>query len=190
VTGVQTCALPISLDPYFEQSYFLIQGTLPWYTKRCDLAVSLVGVSKKARFWDWRPSFFIGFDYFYFIKDNRLASEYLMDASSIFDAPPLLATFAARLAQESGNNQLSISFLEMMVEREYDIEKKEMLLRRIQAHKAILVIERDIQKYKSVFGKYPSSLQMLVKDGIAVGLPVNPYGKQFIYNPEDGSLKF
>jgi hypothetical protein len=58
----------MDLDPYFEQSYYLIQGSLPWYAKRYDLAISLLNVSKDHRYWDWQPSFFIGFDYFYFLN--------------------------------------------------------------------------------------------------------------------------
>jgi hypothetical protein len=113
-----------------------------------------------------------------------------MDASTIYNAPTLLATFAARLAQESGNNQLAISFLEMMLDKETDLDKQEMLMDRIQAHKAVDVIQKAIQAYRLAYRKNPVTLQTLVDSGVIKALPLNPYGKPFGYNQNDGSLTF
>jgi tetratricopeptide (TPR) repeat protein len=180
----------LELDPYFQQSYMLIQGTLPWNTKNYDETFTLLNKSKDHRFWDWIPGFFIGFDYFFFLNDYEKSSEYLMGASTVNNAPPALATFAARMAQESGKNQLAISFLEMMISKEYDPVKKELLLTRIQAHKAVALIEGALQEYKLVFGEYPQDLSALIHKGFIQKLPENPYGRPFEYKSDDGSIKY
>lgn len=180
----------IALDPYFEQSCHLIQGTLPWFSKRYDITISLLNECKNYRYWDWIPGYFIGFDYFYFLKDNQKASEYLMAASTVTGAPPPLATFAARLAQESGSNEIAISFLEMFLMKENDPDKRDMLQKRLDTHKALDILEKGIQAYRLAFGGNPETLQKLVKEGFIKRIPSNPYSGEFIYNNIDGTLKF
>lgn len=180
----------LELDPYFQQSYMLLQGTLPWYTKDYDVTIALLEKSKDHRYWDWIPGFFIGFDYFYFVKDNMKASGTLMEASSVKDAPPPLATFAARLAQQSGKNETAISFLRMMLEKEKDQDKRDMLLKRINVHLTLDILEKGITAYRGKNGRNPDKLDELVSTGILAKLPDNPYGYPFGYDPESGNLKF
>lgn len=180
----------LELDPYFQQSYMLLQGTLPWYTKDYDVTIALLEKSKDHRFWDWIPGFFIGFDYFYFVKDNMKASEALMEASLVKDAPPALATFGARLSQQIGKNETAISFLRMMLEKEKDQDKRDMLMKRINVHLALDILEKGVTAYKEKFGKNPDKLDDLISDGILAKLPDNPYGYPFGYDPESGNLKF
>jgi hypothetical protein len=180
----------LELDPYFQQSYMLLQGTLPWYTKDYDVTIALLETSKDHRYWDWIPGFFIGFDYFYFVKDNLKASEHLMEASNVKDAPPALVTFGARLAQQSGKNETAISFLRTMLEKEKDQDKRDMLMKRIDVHLALDILETGITAYRNKLGKNPDKLDDLVSAGILAKLPDNPYGYPFGYDPESGNLKF
>lgn len=180
----------MALDPYFMQSYSLIQGTLPWQTDKYDLAVSLLNQSKDHRFWDWVPGYFIGFDYFYFIKDNATASKYLMEASQVEGAPAPLATFAARLAQRAGRSEMAVIFLKAFYEKETDEEKKEMIKERIIAHTGVYTLEKGISHYKQKFGKYPADLDELIETGLVEKIPENPYGYPFGYDPETGVVTF
>jgi hypothetical protein len=119
-----------------------------------------------------------------------MASEYLMEASSVRNAPAPLATFAARLAQEAGNNQTAMAFLQMVLMRETDPDKKEMLLTRLEAHMAVDVLEKAIRRYHERFGGYPESLDALVDAGVLDALPKNPYDKPFEYQAYTGFVKF
>lgn len=180
----------LELDPYFQQTYMLLQGTLPWYTKNYEYTISLLDRSKSHRYWDWIPGFFIGFDYFYFVKDNLKASDYLMQAAKVKDAPPALGIFGARLAQQGGKNETAISFLRMMLEKEKDQDKREMLITRIDAHLAVDILEKGIVAYREKFGKNPEKLDDLIARGIIVKLPENPYGYPFSYDRKAGTLRF
>lgn len=180
----------MALDPYFEQSCHLIQGALVWHAKRYDLALSLLDKSKNHRYWDWIPGYFIGFDYFFFLKDNDTASKYLMDASTVRDSPPALATFAARLSQEAGNNQAAMAFLQLVLMKEIDPEKKKVIKTRLETHMIIDVLEKGIRAYHHIYGFFPYNLQVLINEGYISSIPPNPSGDGFIYNSEDGSIKF
>jgi hypothetical protein len=182
--------LTMELDPYFMQSYHLIDATLPWFTKKYDLSISLLEKSKNSRFWDWIPGYFLGFEHFYFLKDNEKAAAYLMEAAKIENAPALLATFGARLANETGNNETALIFLKAYYEREEDEEKKEIIAERIRLHKAVALLEKKIISFKNDFGRYPTNLMDLIIFGYLKQLPLDQYSKTFNYDPNSGRVLF
>lgn len=178
----------MALDPYFKQSYYLFQTVLPWQAKKYDLTIELLEKSKKHRPWDWIPGFFIGFDYFFFLKDNLTASKYLMEASKVPDAPIILATLASRLAQKARHTRTAISFLKTMHEKTENEEIKEILKERIEALVGVLILEKGISRFTSRFGRPPDTLEELVSRGILKEIPQNPYKKPYTY--ENGQIGF
>lgn len=177
-----------SLDPYFKQTYYYTQAYLVWEAKRYQEAIDLLEIAKKHRPWDWYPGYYIGFDYFYFLKDNLKASNALMEASRIPNAPPLLATLGARLAQKAGQAQTAIAFLQTMYEESEDENTRKILSLRIKALAGVLVLEKGIEKFKENFDRSPNRLEELVTAGILKELPQNPYKKPYTY--EDGIIGF
>ena len=178
----------MALDPHFRQSYYLVQSTLPWEAEEYDLAIELLRKSKQHRPWDWVPGFFIGFAYFYFLKDNLRASKYLMGASRVPDAPIGLATFAARLAQKAGQTQTAIAFLRAMYEKTDDQDIRRTLEERIKAHTGVLILEKGVEEFNKRFGRPPNVLEELVTRRILEKLPQNPYNKLYTY--ENGLIGF
>lgn len=178
----------MALDPHFMQSYRLFQAILPWEAEEYELTIELLKKSKKHRPWDWGPGFFIGFDYFYFLEDNLTASEYLMEASKVPEAPLSLATLGARLAQRGGQTLTAISFLRAMYEKTDEEGVKETLRERIGALAGVLILERGISQFISVFGHPPETLAELVSRGILKEIPLNPYNRPYTY--EDGQIGF
>ena len=169
----------LALDPFFKQAYYLVQASLSWEGKRYDKANELLGVSRDNRRWDWVPGFFIGFNYFYFIKDNLEASRQLMEASKVPNAPLALATLASRLAAKSGQTLTAIVFLKAMLEKTEDEDKRKELELRIEALKGVLTLEQALERYRSAFGNEAQSLEELVTSGIIAELPINPYERPF-----------
>ncbi|MFZ7110471.1 MAG: hypothetical protein ACOWYE_02205, partial [Desulfatiglandales bacterium] len=112
----------MALDPHFKQTYYLVQSALAWDAKRYDAAIELLKKSKDSRPWDWVPGFFVGFNYYFFLKDDLTASEHLMEASRVENAPLLLNTLASRLAQRAGRTGSAIAFLKTMYEKTEDEE--------------------------------------------------------------------
>lgn len=178
----------LALDPCFKQAYYLVQASLSWEGKRYDTANELLGISRDARWWDWVPGFFIGFNCFYFLKDNPAASRHLMEASKVPNAPLALATLASRLAAKSGKTLTAIVFLKAMLEKTEDEDKRKELELRIEALSGVLLLERAIERYRSAFGKDPDTLDALVSSNILPELPTNPYGRPF--ELKDGVVNF
>ncbi len=179
------------LDPYFQQTYLMVQGLLTWYAKRYNTAVKILGDSREHRTWDWRPGYYMGFDYYYFLNNYSGASQAFLKAAMIRNAPPLLAVLGGRLAVKGKRVDAAIVMLQTMMDNsELDAQSKNELLERIEALKGISLIEKAIERYRKTYGRYPSALNILTASGMLAKLPKNPYSDRYYYNSKDGSVVF
>lgn len=180
----------MALDPYFEQTYRMAQAYLPW-RGQAEAANALLKKSARHRTWDWYPSFFIGFNYFNFLKDYAKASEYIIAASKFEDAPPVLATLGARMAQKSGQTLAALAFLKAMQHNpDYDEEAKQLIALRISVIEGALVLEKAIAAYQQRYGHDIQALEDLVTSGILKALPENPESKEGDYTYSNGKVGF
>ena len=178
----------MALDPYFIQTYRMIQAFLPWKGKVKE-ANELLEVAKRHLTWDWYPGFYIGFNYFHELKDYANASKYLIEASKIEGAPALIATLGARLAQRSGQTVAALAFLKTMKRNpDYDPNAKKMIDLRIRVLEGALVLEQAVEVYDQRFGRPIDTFDDLVSTGILQKLP--DHAEAGYYRYEDGRVKF
>ncbi|MGD9224249.1 MAG: hypothetical protein PVH22_13420 [Desulfobacteraceae bacterium] len=167
------------LDPYFRSTYFLAHSILPWRAQKFNETLEILENSKNHLPGDWFPGFFLGFNHFFFLKDNLTASQKLMEASKIPGAPVYLATMAGRLAAEAGRIGVAIDFLTVMYEKSEDEQAREELKHRILALQGIAILESAVGRFQSQYGRMPSTLEELVSRKILPALPVNPYERPY-----------
>jgi hypothetical protein len=183
-----------TLDPYFFQTCYFVQGHLPWWKGDfIKQGIDILEISRQHRYWDWQPGFYIAFDYFYFLKDNLTASGYLMDLSEKFEtkSSKFFGLLGARLSQKGGQTKASIAFLKAMHARTENEDTKEEILRRIKSLKGILKLEKAIAQFRSMFfGHPPNTLEQIVEAGILKTLPINPSGRDGLYLYENGKIDF
>jgi tetratricopeptide (TPR) repeat protein len=178
----------MALDPHFEQTYRMVQAFLPWKGK-AEEANAFLKKAARNRPWDWYPTFFIGFNYFHFLKDYAKASENIIAASKYEDAPPVLATLGARLAQKSGQTLAALVFLKSMEHNpDYDENAKKLIALRIKVLEGALRLEKAIAAYRQRFGHDIESLQDLVASGILKELP--QHAELGVYTYSDGKVRF
>jgi tetratricopeptide (TPR) repeat protein len=181
----------LQLDPYFQQTYVYVQGLLAWDGDMHEKAISLLDISRRHRPWDWRPGYYMGFDYYYFLKDYSKASEIFLDTAKIKGAPVLLAALGGRFAMKSGRTEAAIVLLKSMLEDpELDKEGEREISDRIAALRGVLLLENAIKKYKSRHNIYPPSLETLSEQGFIRQLPKNPYSDRYYYDKEGGQVFF
>lgn len=178
------------LDPYFFQTGYYIQGLLAWRKGMHHKAVDLLAHHAAQRFWDWEPMFYLGFNYFYYLKDSRKAALYMAEAARRPDAPSIAANLAARLGHRSGQTLTAIALLKAMYDRTDDEEHKAAYAKRIQAHVGAYQIEQALERYQGLYGKRPQALDELVEQGVLPELPHNPFGERYFYDSETGKVFF
>ncbi|HOP48928.1 MAG TPA: hypothetical protein PK874_14845 [Desulfobacteraceae bacterium] len=181
----------LNLDPYFEQTYVVAQGLLPWEAKLPEKAISLLDISRKHRPWDWRPGYYMAFDWYYFLHDYAKASEAFLEAAKIKGAPVLLAVLGGRFALKGGRTQAAIVLLQAMLnDPDMDEYKEKEITDRIDALKGVMLLESALKKFKEIYNYLPDSLYELIEKGFLEQLPENPYADRYFYSKDDGRVFF
>ena len=165
------------LDPYFLDPYVLAEGLLTWEARRFDQANALLGKGMRHRDWDWRLPYYIGFNYFYFLKDYATGSRYLMQAAEIPGSPAYLNTLAARIAYYGGKSNTALLFLQQMLAQSNSEALKKRMAKRLLALQHAVRIEAALQQYRNANnGANPSTMSDLVTHGYLDTMPPDPYG--------------
>lgn len=164
------------LDPYFVDPYMLAEGLLAWDAGKPEAANKLLVKGMKYRDNDWRLPFFAGFNSFYFLKDYKTASGFIMTSSQLPGSPAYLATLGARLAYYGGKSKTALLFLQQMLADTDDTMMKKRLQMRLQALERAVIIEEALAKFKVKEGRVPKELSELVTSGYLMVLPPDPYG--------------
>lgn len=178
------------LDPFFFQTGYYTQGLLAWRTGMHEKAAELLRYHAETRYWDWEPMFYVGFDYFFYMKDYAKAAEFMHEAARRPGAPPIATTLSARLAQRSGQTLTAIGFLKTMLEQAEDEYTRSFYEKRLEAYLGIYQLEQAIDAYEKKQGRKPENLEQLVSQGVLANLPTNPLGDHFIYEPDTGKVFF
>ncbi len=179
-----------SLDPYFRSTYLLAQANLPWRAQKYSETLTILERSKKHLTWDWLPGFFMGFDYYFFLKDNFRASKELMEASKRSDpvSSISLSSWAARLASKAGQVSAAIDFLSSIYEKTDDEGTRDLLMQRIMTLRGAETLQSAVDSFVAQFGRMPDGLDELVVTGIIPVIPSNPYGRPFTL--KDGTVEY
>lgn len=175
------------LDPYFEDPYYFGNAVLTWKAAMFNQANRLLQKGAAARTWDWQLPFFMGFNKFYFLNDNRGGADDILEASKRPGASPFLPTLASRLYNNAGKTEIAIALLTNFYVNERNDGLKNVYKVRIDALKQILLLERAVAAYKTRTGRFPQNLQLLIHAGIIKTIPKDPYGGSF-YIGQDGSV--
>jgi tetratricopeptide (TPR) repeat protein len=168
------------LDPYFYDTYHFSTGMLTWGAGRFQDAIDILENARQYNPNDFRFPYHIGFIYFYFLNDAQKGAQYLELASRIPDAPPLIASLASRLAYYKGNYQFSINLLERMLLAERSPQIRKYYMKRLEALKGALSIEKAVIAFKEEKSRMPVSLQELVDSRYLESIPQDPYGGEYI----------
>jgi hypothetical protein len=176
------------LDPYFFDPYYFANASFTWEAHMVKEVNVLLTKGKRYRDWDWLIPFYMGFNEFYFLQNNTLASEYLMEGSKRPDAPPLLATLAVRLAYKGNRTKIAIVFIQESLKKTKDKITRKELETRLETLSGIYVLEQAVEAYRGKYGSLPRDLKELMSQGLIAKIPVDPFGGEFYLN-QDGSVK-
>lgn len=168
-----------ALDPYFQQTYTLAQGVLPWVGMVKETE-KILQTAADHRFWDWQAMRLLGFNAYYFDDDIGKAGIIYLEAAKVTNSPPFLSILGARLANKGRKTEGARELLrEVLESKKQDDPDYKDILERFHALEGALVIERAIERYKKRFSEVPESVRMLLQAGILAEKPTNPYHVEY-----------
>ena len=169
----------VNLDPRFWDPYVMAEMSLPWDANMVQETNELLHRAAEYRLNDYRPYFYLWFNYYYFLNDPGSAAPYLEKASQKPGAPSYFATLAARMHFYAGHTQSGILFLQDMIAQTDDPTYKKNMQKRLESLKKLLFLENKVAEFKKLFSKPPKSLEELVEKGLLSDIPQDPYGGKF-----------
>lgn len=175
------------LDPYNIDAYYFTEAAFTWGLGRIKEVNRLLERGLQARQWDPMIPFFMGFNYFYFLKDYPNASKYMKIAAERSNNP-FFANLTARFLYESDETALAIDFLKSMIEEIHNEAIKKELQRRLKSLETIQYLEKGVSIFKTRFDRPPHSIEELLDSNIINTIPKDPYGGRF-YIDEKGKVR-
>ncbi|MDD5285998.1 MAG: hypothetical protein PHD54_09070 [Desulfuromonadaceae bacterium] len=176
----------VKLDPYNMDAYYFAQAFLTWDVKQYKIANDLLIYGMKYRTWDWYLPFFAGFNSAFFLKEYEAAARYYQRAGEL-SGSDLSRLLAGRYMQESGQTELAINYLSVMMNGEKNPALKKNYQLRLTAFREARRIELARERYREVKGAMPATVEQLVSGGFLSPPPMDPYGGEF-YLEADGKV--
>lgn len=140
----------------------------------------------------WTFPYLLGFNYYFELHDDAKAADYIARASHLPGAPEYLAQLAARLYVSAREPQVAIDFLARMFEQTSDEKVRSVLEQRLKE----VVVERDLQlleeaisRFRERYKRTPERLEDLVGPGLLRALPREPFGGQYLYDPQTQAVR-
>lgn len=180
----------VTLDPkliiaYRFGSIFLSEPP-PIGPGRADLAVQLIQRGIAANPGDWQLYFDLGFLYFWHFHDFEHAAVAYQQASEAPGSPEWLKVLAARMADRKEALEKSRIIWTQIFESSRDPMVRETALRHLTSLRVQLDegwLNDASEDYRKRFGRYPASIEELIKVGLLRGVPLDPQGIPYLIGP-------
>jgi len=176
------------LDPYNMDGYYFAQGLMSWNLALLEPLNSLLRRGMAHRSWDWYLPFFYGFNQFFFLKKPKEGASYFKKAYQLNPRNTFLPTLIARLHYEADETEVAIDFLEEMIRNTTSQKLSQWMAVRLQALRAVSLLEDAITRYRARHESEPGNLGMLVEGGMIEAIPADPYGGEF-YLDQQGRVR-
>jgi len=171
------------LDASFLDPYVFAEMMLGWQAKRFDEANGLLEKGSKARPYDWRLPYYIGFNYFFFNKNYVEGANYIKKSAAIAGSPAYLPNLASRLAYYGSRSKTALLFLKQMLAENKQIKVSSELEKRFEALRGAAELEEAALQYSQQYGKVATGIDDLLSSGLVKSLPPEPYGGKWRLHP-------
>jgi tetratricopeptide (TPR) repeat protein len=168
------------LDPWFWDAYLFADLLLTWDFKKIDMANKLLFKAREYRTNDFKVPYHIGFNYFYFLKDNMNGAKYMMEAASLPGSPTWLNGLGTRLSVYQNQYKPAIMFLSETLKKTHNPALAKQMEIRLNTLIALDKLEKAVQEYKKIFGFLPLKITDLIDKGFVKTIPQDTNGGECI----------
>jgi hypothetical protein len=170
------------LNPCHEDNFYIANALLAW-AGGVDPALRILREATRCRFWDETPPFFLGYNLYFFKRENAAAKAMLDVAASRSSTNRAAYQQIGVMMQAAGfpNSASARSYLVAQREQSRDAKMREMLTRRIGRLDGLIALNDAQMKYEKQLGKPLENPQELIAKGFISAFPTDPtrLGYQF-----------
>ncbi|WP_455244331.1 hypothetical protein [Petrachloros mirabilis] len=180
-----------TLDPHFVRAYEAGALALTTFVVLPEESNRLLmkGMEHNPR--EWKLPFYLGINYYFELYDDAKAAEYIAQASRLPGAPIGLVPMAANLFAAAKSPQQAVDILILAYQNTADQSAKKLLeirLKMMLTERDLVMLEQAIGLYQSLHRRLPDRLEDLVAVGLLSGLPKEPAGGRYLYEPTTGAV--
>jgi hypothetical protein len=179
------------VDPAFVFAYQGAGTVLGVWAGLPDESIALLTKGMRQHPDVWQLPFYVGYDYFYELRDTVMGARYFRMASVLPGAPDYLPRLAARMTVEAGDPQAALEFVQRLYQQTEDERVRQGLARRMKeviAERDIRFLEEGVRRYKARYGKLPVKLEDLVTREIILKIPEEPFGGMYELQASAGTV--
>ncbi len=135
---------------------------------------------------DWRIRFYEGFTLYFSLGEAGAAGAAMGEAARLPGAPPYLAGLASRMLTEAREPEAALALLETITRQESDPQRRSVLERRMRevvVERDLRMLERIVEGYRGQEGRFPGTIQDLVREGYLAAIPAEPNGGNYLLEP-------
>lgn len=186
--------LTTTLDPYFNIAYrfgaIFLSMEPPNGPGRPDQAIALLEKGLSYRSDRWQYAHDIGFVHYWHTGDFGAAAAWFDKASKMPGAPEWVRQVAAVTLVEGGDRDGARRVLGELVtaEESYIRRAAERSLSQVQALDAVDELTAIVARFREQTGALPRGWSDLVRARLIAGVPVDPTGTPFAYDPATGTV--
>ncbi len=174
------------LNPAHEDNYYIAFAILPQYGE-VDAAQTILARASHARFFDYQPAFFYGFNQWYYKHDPTGAAAWMREAALKLPDPDQQLTMqnmAARWVDRAQDTELAIRVVEALAKEARRPDFRKYLETRVVRLRQLQQLRIAADSYRERFGKPVPDLPTLVTSGILPALPQDPFGFGFGFDQQ------
>lgn len=174
------------LNPGHEDNYYIAAAILPWVGE-VDAAQRILARASKARYFDYQPAFYYGFNQLHFRGDAVGASAWMRAAAEKLpegDNRVHMQNLAAIWMDKAQDLDLAIGVVEAMARQAKRNDFRRYLEQRVQRLRALKELRAAAVVYRQRFDRPLTNLQDLVDSGLLLAPPRDPFGFGFALDPQ------
>ena len=174
------------LNPAHEDNYYIAFAILAQFGEM-DSAQTILARASRVRFFDYQPTFFYGFNQWYYKRDPVGAAAWMREAAEKLPDPDQRLTMqnmAARWIDKAQDTELAIRVVEAMAKEVRRKDFRAYLELRVVRLRQLHQLRTAAVAYRERFGKPVSNLQELVDSGMLPALPQDPFGFGFGFDQQ------
>lgn len=182
------------LDPRFGYAYQVAGSNLSGLAHRYAEADRILEKGMRNLPDRWSLPFVYAVNKFLYEGDYATAAEYARRAAAVGKRPHLLLLAAnlSLVVDSRSEYAAAATVLEESIRQATNPELEQALeqrLIRVRTYQALSDIESAVREFRERNVRLPFALQELERAGLLAGIPPDPSGGTFLYNPLDGTVE-
>jgi hypothetical protein len=170
------------LNPCHEDNYYVANALLAW-AGSVDPALDILRAATRCRFWDEMPPFFLGYDLYFFKRQNHQAKEALFEAAarSTENRAGFLRAGILFEAETYPDLHAAQKFLIAQRDQAHDGKLKQLLEQRIGRLAGLILLQDAQAAFEHRFARPLRNPNELLTSGTLKEFPLDPVKLGYVF---------